>query len=997
MSLFYQADAHGNDSTKIRYEIIPNHGQWHPAARYKIPIKGGEVFLNSDGITYQLYHPDDYNRLHVLRHDQPTKQITGLPRKHVVKLKFLQMEYAPRITETQRLKHYYNYYLGSDKDKWASKVHPATEVLYKNVYQGIDLRVNTQSGLKYEWVMEEASHELVQQIQCEIQGADSLAIIDKKLYIYTSTGTIIEDAPIAYQEIGYNRSVVDCNYNVNNNILSYELNSDLMPGARLIIDPKLIFSTYSGSLGDNFGYTATYDSRGSLYAGGIVDNLSGEYPVTTGAYDTTWNGGIGREPVYLACDISISKYDSAGNNLLWASYLGGSDDEYPHSLVVDRNDDLILYGTTYSANYPFTKSALDTTHAGGTDIIISKLSSDGTTLMASTFVGGSGDDGLVRANSALQHNYADNFRGDVIPDDDLHIFVASSTSSSNILTENAFQSTLQGPQDAFLFELNQDLSEMIWGTYLGGSGLDAAYSIKLDQFNNICIGGGSASDELPTTDSVFQKDRSASVDGYIGVIDKTSKQIKYLSYYGTNSYDQIYFIDIDNKGSIYATGQTEGSITKTSGTYGDDNRGQFIFKIDTALRNMEWQTTFGNTDNQINLAPSAFLVDVCEHIYFSGWGSATGPRNPGSTEGMPITPDAEQSTTDNNDFYIIVLDKNATGLLYATFFGGDETEDHVDGGTSRFDKRGVIYQSVCSSCPGPGEGGMISDFPTSPNAFSTTNPSIRCSNASFKIDLQIKTAVVADFVAEPTIGCAPFEVSFTNKSVLGDEWLWDFGDGVTSTVIDPKHTYSEPGLYEVTLTVIDSNTCNISDVYRRNILVIDQGKAIFDVKYDRCSDELIIDNRSERAYSYAWDFGDGTTSTDENPEHFYDEDGFYTIKLLINEDSYCSDTISSTIKIEKLGDQDFKLYNVFTPNNDDLNDCFRFDGLETFCEGIEWKVYNRWGELVFQTTDPNACWDGTLPNSEVPLPESEYFYILNLNPEKLSSKNLISGTITLIR
>ena len=155
---------------------------------------------------------------------------------------------------------------------------------------------------------------------------------------------------------------------------------------------------------------------------------------------------------------------------------------------------------------------------------------------------------------------------------------------------------------------------------------------------------------------------------------------------------------------------------------------------------------------------------ICNHIYFSGWGSSVDPDNhPGSTENLPVSNDAYQKNTDNNDFYVIVLGEDAKNLLYATYFGGDVTDDHVDGGTSRFDKKGVIYQSVCSSCPPSTDGqtSQVSDFPTTPGSAFETNPSIRCSNASFKIDLQIKTAVIADFIADPIIGCVPLNVSFT--------------------------------------------------------------------------------------------------------------------------------------------------------------------------------------------------------------------------------------------
>ncbi|MFY0644092.1 MAG: gliding motility-associated C-terminal domain-containing protein [Bacteroidia bacterium] len=982
-------------------EMVPNHGQWHPAVRYKVNIPYGQIFLRQDGIVYDLLDSEQYVAHQEKRHDQPANRNNSSQiDRHSIELKFLGLEYSSKIYEEQKRNHYYNFYLGEDKSKWASAVHPVGKIKYKNVYPGVDLEFITDQDFKYQWVIHQANEDNIAQIQCEINGADSIQIIDQQLHIFSSVGTIIEDQPLCFQIVEGKQLPVLCDYQVNGNVLSYVLQSELVANAPLIIDPKLIFSTYSGSVGDNFGYTATYDSEGNLYAGGIVDNR-GPYPVTDDAHDTIWNGGVGRSPVNLRCDITISKYDSAGTQLLWASFLGGSDDEYPHSIVVDRDDQLILLGTTHSPNFPFTKDCYDSTYNGNFDIIVSKFSEDGSELMASTYVGGSQNDGLVQAGSVLAHNYADDFRGDIIPDDDYHVFIASNTNSDNLNTVLPSQVNLKGGQDAFIFELNRDFSQMEWATYLGGGGLDASYSIKLDQNNNVFVGGGTNSDNLPALDTSYQPTRAGLVDGYIAVYNKTDKTLKRLSYYGTQAYDQIYFIDIDRKGNIYATGQTEGNITKSSGVYGEDNRGQFIFKIDTGLLNLEWQTTFGNTVNRINLAPSAFLVDVCEHIYFSGWGSRVSNTNPGSTNGMETTGDAEQSETDNNDFYILVLDKDASGLLYATYFGGDSTSDHVDGGTSRFDKKGVIYQSVCSSCPSGDDLAVntseINDFPVSPNAAFTYNSSVRCSNASFKIDLQIKTAVIADFIATPTIGCAPFTVTFNNKSVLGNEWEWDFGDNTTSTAVNPTHEYTEPGLYEVTLTVIDSNTCNISDVYKRSILVIEQGNADFEIKYQACADELEIIDHSEDALSYSWDFGDGNTSDVPNPEHWYEEDGEYTIRLIVNEDSYCADTISQIVNISKIGDKDFTLYNVFSPNNDQLNDCFRFDGLDQFCEGIVWKVYNRWGEKVFETTDPNLCWNGKYMNSGVDLPGSTYFYILDLNTNSLSSQNLITGTITLIR
>ncbi|MGB1038800.1 MAG: PKD domain-containing protein, partial [Bacteroidia bacterium] len=871
-----------------------------------------------------------------------------------------------------------------DRDRWATHVHPFSEVVYPEIYPGVDFEISGQDAIKYQWVIKKPTTDNINKIKIQVNGASSIEIVEKKLVIKTSCGDLVDDVPFAYQIIDNEIIAIEASYRLSGTVVTYAIEGKINESHPLIIDPKLIFSTYSGSVGDNFGYTATYDSRGNLYAGGIVDTR-GPYPVTSGAIDQSWNGGTGSAPAGLACDVAISKYDSAGSKLLWATYLGGEKDEYPHSLVADKNDNLLILGTTYSTDYPFTLTGYDTSHAGQTDIYVSKISPDGTILIGSTFIGGNLRDGLTLnltnqyQTEDLKYNYSDDYRGDIITDENGNIFVATTARSKNLPLVNETQSTNKGSLDGYIFELSPDCSKLNWATYLGGVKQDAFYSIKLDRFNRIIVGGGTASTDLPSSDSIYAKDNKGDVDGVIAVFDKTSKVLKGLTYWGTTSYDQIYFIDTDIQGRIYATGQSEGNIQKTNDTYGESGKGQFIFRIDSSLKTIDLQTTFGNTIQKPNLTPSAFLVDVCEHVYFSGWGSNVDPSfHPGNTLNMPITIDAEQKTTDGNDFYVIVFDKDVQGLLYSTYFGGDVTDDHVDGGTSRFDKKGVIYQSVCSSCPpsNDGQNSQVSDFPTSSGAAFETNPSVRCSNASFKIDLQIKTAVIADFIPSPTRGCGPLEVKFTNYSVLGDSLIWDFGDGTTSDEIHPVHIFDEPGIYTITLTVIDSNTCNVSSEYKRKIEVVAQAIADFEVSFNGCENELTIENKSKNGFDFTWDFGDGDSSSQENPEHEYSTAGDFTISLFVNKGTLCEDEHVENVSVTEKAIPELFLYNVFTPNEDGINDCFQFDGKLLDCQDFKWKIYNRWGEQIFKTEDPYSCWNGRVNNQGNLVPEGTYFYLL---------------------
>ncbi|MDP4586779.1 MAG: hypothetical protein NWS86_01250, partial [Flavobacteriales bacterium] len=256
----------------------------------------------------------------------------------------------------------------------------------------------------------------------------------------------------------------------------------------LIIDPELIFSTYSGSFSDNFGFTATFDNDGHLYSGSSA--FGNGYPTTLGAYQEVWGGGDGQGNL-AGTDIAISKYELDGTSMIYSTFLGGANDELPHSLICNAAGELIVLGTSSSPNYPTSTSAYSSDFQGGTniapsgvgvqyvngsDIVITKLSASGASLIASTFLGGSGNDG-VNASPILKFNYADEFRGEVELDEEENILIASCTYSNDFPIFNGIQNNNAGGLDGIITKLNPELSEIIWSTYYGGSGDDGVYSL----------------------------------------------------------------------------------------------------------------------------------------------------------------------------------------------------------------------------------------------------------------------------------------------------------------------------------------------------------------------------------------------------------------------------------------------------------------------------------------------------------------------------------------
>ena len=194
----------------------------------------------------------------------------------------------------------------------------------------------------------------------------------------------------------------------------------------LIIDPEIVFATYTGATTDNWGFTATYDEAGHLYAGGASFGVG--YPTTVGAFQEEFAGGDLAGP--FQTDIGISKFSTDGSDLIYSTYLGGGDsNEMPHSMFVSDDNELVVLGSTGSNEYPTTDNAFDTSFNGGNpfsganniqytngaDIVVARFSTDGSDLVASTYLGGSGDDGLNLA-ADLTFNYADEARGEVFLD-----------------------------------------------------------------------------------------------------------------------------------------------------------------------------------------------------------------------------------------------------------------------------------------------------------------------------------------------------------------------------------------------------------------------------------------------------------------------------------------------------------------------------------------------------------------------------------------------------
>lgn len=943
------------------FEFVENKGQWEKDVKFKGEFASGAFFLTSRGFSVNMYSPEDLDRAHKNFHygrnsggktdkngitrpprneENPASQDPMIVRGHTYIVEFEGANPNPQIIPEKAVSNNTSYFIGNDPSKWAINVGTYTALTYKNMYEGIDIRYYADYGnLKYDIIVHPGAD--LSKLRMVYKGAEKLSIRNQELVIKTSVGNVRERNPYAYQfDMNSGRKDVDCKFVIaNSNTVKFEV-KDYLKTSTLVIDPTVIFVSFTGSLVDEYGFTATPGPDGSLFSGSLV--FGEGFRTTPGAYKQDFQGGGER-----GTDVGIFKFTPNGQRA-WATYLGGGDSEYPHSLICDPQGNLIVIGRTYSgSSFPMVGSRNTIYGDGGNaDLFISKLNANGTALIGSIVVGGSGPDcvnyqerqrpgGSGPAAASTMRFYGDDSRSEVVLDKDGNIYVAAQTQSMGskpfYTTPGVFQPSGQGGnQDGVVLKIDRDCKNIIWSSFLGGSGDDGAFVLAVQPVTrDIYVAGATNSADLPGgTLGSYQPSPAGGIDGFIVQISNDGTGVLRKTYLGTGAFDAIYGINFDRNMYPYVMGTTEGGNWPViNAAYSIPGSSQFVVKMKKDLSGVEYSTVFGNGNRQPNISPVAFLVDRCENVYISGWGGWISPNgNPygtGGVVGMPLK-DAMKTTTDNRDFYFFVMKKDAADILYGSYFGqmGGEGE-HVDGGTSRYDELGVIYQAICANCFRASQYPITSPFPVTTNVWSQVNGAgdAGCNLAAVKIRFNFAGVVSAPksyFKGKPdTSGCAPFALTFRDTIANAKTYEWDFnGDGITDGIFstpDAAYTYNTVGNYRVRLIAVDSGSCNIRDTAYLNIRVRDDA-ATLDFTFHKVgpceSTEFLLDNTSTPypgkpfiPTSFTWDFGDGSpTVIRDNSDitHKFFGPGTYPVKLILaNDDRYCNspDTLIKNVRI----------------------------------------------------------------------------------------------------
>ena len=570
-----------------------------------------------------------------------------------------------------------------------------------------------------------------------------------ELVAETELGAVKFTKPVAYQEIDGKRVEVACEYAIAeggtnlefgfwnldwfscseinnfrfpksalqnpNSVINntQHLNSKLIYGFKvaaydttkdLIIDP-LLASTFLGGESGDYASSVAIDKSGNIYVAGV--SYSGDFPTTDGVYDNSHNGGNE--------DVFVSKFNSDLSQLLASTFLGGSvvnseaGDDYCSSILVDKDGNIFVSGCTGSQNFPTTTGAYDTsyklnawgwsrnTHNG----FISKLNGDLTQLLASTFFGGGGMDGISISSMTI--------------DSHGNICIAGGTDYNVPVTDGAYRTSYNGRWDGFISKLSGDLTALLASTYFGSSGTNDIHAITLDSEGNAYITGYTESSDLPTTDGAYDTTFNGTnnttyawiADAFVSKLNSSLTELLASTYLGGSNSELASSIAIDRGGNVYVAGTTQSSdFPVTAGAYDTSYNGTtsqsiagdvFVSKFSGDLKTLLASTYLGGTLDE----DGAVAIDAMGNIYVIG---STNSAD------FPITPDVFQMSIGgvHKDGFVSKLNRNLAALLSSTYLGGS-SPDWVAGIATK--STGDIYvvgqtQSI--------------NFPTIINSYDTT-------------------------------------------------------------------------------------------------------------------------------------------------------------------------------------------------------------------------------------------------------------------------------------
>lgn len=652
--------------------FVANEGQWEEPVLFKLSGGGTTWFVTSTGMTMDI--KEAVGTWHALSeskdgHGMPCPYEDSKPeiiRGHVLRMNFVNANPNPHYEGQDKLASYSNYFIGRDKCKWKSFVRHYQRVVAYEVWPGIDVEYSVTppippaggeesyfppvyggtKGGGVEILYHVKPRADISQIIIAYEGLDAPLRVDNEgnLILQTSLGEVKEKAPVAYQTEGKTLKQIPIHFKILSNN-RYSLQCEVYDSEKeLVIDP-LLYSTYFG--GGNGVFDFAHDPQNNFVLTGETD--SELFPVSSGAYQVDFAG---------IEDCFVTELTADGRQIVYSTYIGGSDVDGAISCVVDNQGSVYSAGVTYSTDWPLTNDAFDTTFAGLCEGIFCKLSPDGSILEFSSYLGGAGMETILDlaldtlsreiymtgplwqlsthdfplssnalfptslgnpsffsvyspASSSLVYSSlfpceVDSSQIDasrIIPIGNGQIWISGMVWRGGLpVTSDALQSTYNGgDQDGFIALLDLHEDRLVYSTYFGGSGNDylgAIFSLSADR---VIVAGHTNSIDFPVTanayDTSFDPGSLGYPDGFITILQRPDSIVS-STYIGGEHSDGIGGIYVNPDGTVIACGSTDSQEFPTTVDGFDTICGwhdSFICKLSSTLSHYEYGTYIGGS------------------------------------------------------------------------------------------------------------------------------------------------------------------------------------------------------------------------------------------------------------------------------------------------------------------------------------------------------------------------------------------------------------------
>lgn len=716
-----EPDGEADTGTRRRLPLLfeENRGQAEPSAGFVTRVGGKRMLIGSAGV----WLPAE---------DAP---VQGLPT----------MELAHRNTEASGevvdwLPGRSNYLLGAHSEEWITGVRQASKVRYRSIYSGIDVvYYGNNRRLEYDFVVAPGADP--GQIQLRFPRSSRPRVSENgDLVVGEADSSFRLKRPLVYQLMEGKRWEIAGDFRVDEaGAVGFEL-GDWDPALELVIDPILEFSSYFGGTSDDAVNDVVTDAEGNIYVTGAT---ASQGLATAGASQGTKQlGGL------LGTDAFVAKFDPTGMNLLYLTYIGGSNEDTGFGIALDGEGNSLVVGTTASSDFP-TVDAMQTQNANagallGLDSFVLKLDAAGSALEYSTYLGGKG----LELEGAIDVDAKGN------------AYVVASTTSTDLPVVNALQpqsgGTASFSPDAMVAKFDPT-GNPVFVTYLGASMEDWGFGIAADGAGNAWVTGMTRSPDFPIAGFAVQNSKRGTFDAFLAKIHSGGRHLLYSSYLGGTHDDAGRDVAVDRSANVYVAGSTGSDDFPVS----EDSRAQFkergvrgqdafVAKLTTSGREIEYSTFLGGGGTEL---VHSISVGADGRVVVGG-------------------------DTDSSDLELVRAFQSSNRGLYDAFVmkldpvGGAEYTTYV-GGTGHDGASGVALSADGHAVVG---GMAISpDFPTTEGA-RQSNP--RGSSESFLSKL-IPSGPTPILTTEGLVSAA----DFSGTPLAPDMWVALFGENLAEKLV----------------------------------------------------------------------------------------------------------------------------------------------------------------------------------------------------------------------